>query len=111
MCILFTLVYCKNEIFPSQTNESTYPHKHINQVGNEACIDDFLDLGVPSCGDVGQSPGCLLLNVGFVVAKQLGEHGQSPRIKYCLSLLICTSYNVADGTQRGRLSMGEEESF
>lgn len=52
------------------TETLTYPHKQIHHVWNEACIDDLLDLSVLPCCDVGQSPGCLLLNVGLFVAQQ-----------------------------------------
>lgn len=73
---------------------------------NKACVDNLLDLRVLPCSDVGQSPGRLLLDVGFFVAQQLGEHVQGPGIQHCLSLLICTSHNVADGTQRRGLNTG-----
>lgn len=53
----------------------TYPCKCFHQVWNKARVDDLLDLGVPSCSDVGQSPRCLFLDVGFFVTQQSGEHG------------------------------------
>lgn len=79
--------------------KKTYPNKHINHVRNKARVDDLLNLGVLPCCDVGQSPGCLLLHVGFFVAQQLGEHIQGASIQHGLSLLICTCHNVADSTQ------------
>lgn len=96
---------------PAGKITKTYPHKHIDHVRNKACVDDLLDLGVLPCCDVGQSPGRLLLNVGFFVAQQLGEHVQGPGIQHGLSLLICTCHNVAEGTQRRGLKKGRERSI
>lgn len=86
-----------------------YPHKHVNQVRNKACVDDLLDLGVLPCCDVGQSPCCLLLNIGFFVAQQLGKHGQGPRIQHSLSLLISTGHYVSNGTQCRGLKKGRRQ--
>lgn len=55
--------------FTTITLPRMYLHEHVDHVGNEACVDDFLDLGVLPRRDVGQSPGCLLLDVGLFVAQ------------------------------------------
>lgn len=86
-----------------------YPHKHVNQVRNKACVDDLLDLGVLPCCDVGQSPCCLLLNIGFFVAQQLRKHGQSLSIQHSLSLLISTGHYVSNGTQCRGLKNGRKQ--
>lgn len=86
---------------------NTYSFQHIDQMRDQACVDDLLDLAVPASGDVGQGPGRFLLDVGLVMVQQQGEHGQDPSIQRYLSLLICTSHNVTNGTQCGCLT--EEE--
>lgn len=84
-------------------NATTHLHQCLDQVRNETRVDDLLDLGVPPCGDVGQSPRCLLLDVGLFVAQQSGEHGQSPRVQDGLSLLVRPGDDVADGAKRRSL--------
>lgn len=107
---------CASQLYsPNSQNKcrhlKTYPQECFNHVGNYSCIDDFLDLGVSACSDVGQSPSCLLLNIGFFVAQQTGEHGQNAGIQYGLSLLICPGDDVADGAQCRGLKEAWERLF
>lgn len=66
----------------------------LHQDRHQACIDNFLDLAVLASSDVGHSPGCFFLDVGFVVAKQAGHHCQSTCVQHILGLLICPGHNV-----------------
>lgn len=77
-------------------------------MGNNARINDFLDLGISPRRDVGQGPRGLLLDVGFFVAQQRHEHLQGVRVEDSLSLLVRPGHNVSDGTQRR--SLGKEVS-
>lgn len=77
-------------------------------MGNNAGINDFLDLGISPRRDVGQGPRGLLLDVGFFVAQQRHEHLQGVRVEDSLSLLVRPGHNVSDGTQRR--SLGKEVS-
>ena len=68
--------------------------KHFYQDGHQACIDDLLDLSVFSSGDVGHGPGCLLLDVAFIVAKQGREGIEGTSVEYTLRLLVCPCHDV-----------------
>lgn len=72
-------------------------------MGNNAGINDFLDLGISPRRDVGQGPRGLLLDVGFFVAQQRHEHLQGFSVEDSLSLLVRPGHDVSDGTQRRSL--------
>lgn len=80
----------------------------LHKDGHQACIDNLLDLGVPASSDIGHCPGCLFLDIGLVVAQQVGEHRQGTCIQHTLCLLICPSYNVAKGPQGWSLGIEGE---
>lgn len=48
----------------------------LHQQGHQACIHNLLDLGLLASSDIGQRPGSLFLDIGLVVAQQVGEHSQ-----------------------------------
>lgn len=84
----------------------------LHQDGNQACIDNFLDLAVLASSDVGHSPGRFFLDVGFVVAKQAGHHRQGTRIQHALGLLVRPGHDVTQRPQGWRLGgEGERVSY
>ena len=61
-----------------------------------------------SGGDVREKPDGLFINFLFRMVEQRSEMREGVAVKDDLRLLVSSGYDVADGTQRGRLNFDLE---
>ena len=75
--------------------KQTYPDENLDERGEDASVDDHLDLVSISGSDVRDGPGSLLDNVHPVVLQQSGEDRECSSGQNGVSLIVRSSDNVA----------------